>query len=389
MKVGIILPGFSASEQDWCIPALLDLARFLSAQPNLEPHIFPLRYPHNSRPYRVYGATVHPLGGAEVRGVARLSLLTRAVGAVRREHGRSRFDLLHAYWSDEPGLVATIAAKLVRVPAIVSLAGGELARLDDVGYGGQQNRANRLMTSVALRRADRVTAGSRFLLEIAQRHVSAGRLVEASLGVDTSRFSPKPAQEEETTPSDEFVNILHVASLVPVKDQRTLLEALALTVREAHSVRLHLAGDGPLRAELEARAKLPDIAGHVTFHGDVTHDALPALYRMAGFCVQSSRHEAQGMVVLEAGASGRATVGTNVGILPEINCHGTVPIGDAPALARQMVGVARDADLRRRLGDEALRRVREDYALEPASGRLLDLYRDVLLRRCRSQQCSV
>ncbi|HET7034455.1 MAG TPA: hypothetical protein VFI42_02130, partial [Thermomicrobiaceae bacterium] len=61
MKLALILPGFSAAEDDWCIPALLDLARVLA--PEVELHVFPLRYPPRRGRYRIYGATVHPLGG--------------------------------------------------------------------------------------------------------------------------------------------------------------------------------------------------------------------------------------------------------------------------------------------------------------------------------------
>ncbi len=150
MKIGIILPGFSASEDDWCIPALLDLARTLACRPNIELHLFPLRYPHHRTPYDLFGARVHPLGGVNTRGAGRVPLLSRAVRAVWKEHRRGPFDLLHAFWADEPGFVAVTCAGLLRIPSIVSLAGGELADLPEIAYGGQLNTANRLMTQTAM-----------------------------------------------------------------------------------------------------------------------------------------------------------------------------------------------------------------------------------------------
>jgi len=65
--IAIITPGFSASEQDWCIPALLDLVRKLSE--SCQVHVFTLRYPHFTGHYSIYGANVTAFGGAERSGI--------------------------------------------------------------------------------------------------------------------------------------------------------------------------------------------------------------------------------------------------------------------------------------------------------------------------------
>ena len=59
MKIGLVVPGFSADEQDWCIPALLDYVRVLAQQ--AEVHVFTLRWPERGGTYSVYGATVRPV----------------------------------------------------------------------------------------------------------------------------------------------------------------------------------------------------------------------------------------------------------------------------------------------------------------------------------------
>ncbi len=376
MKIGIVLPGFSASEADWCIPALLDLVRCLSNRCGIDLHLFPLRYPYTRQPYKVFNAFVHPIGGAHARGSARVPMLTRAIRAIRQEHLRTPFDLLHAFWADEPGFVTVVSARVMRIPAVVSLAGGELAKLPDIGYGGQLNATNRLMTHIALRSADVVTAGSPYLLDLARSRVQTTGLARLPLGVDLIRFTPG----DKPTKLDTSVRILNVASLVPVKDQASLLHAFAMIGGELPGACLHLAGTGPLRDTLTRQAAQLGAGDRVVFHGEMSHDRMADLYRTADFCVLSSRFEAQSMVVLESAACGTPTVGTAVGVMPELSPGGTVDVGDVEGLAQRMIEMGQYRTRRDQSAAHALAHVREDYGLETATERLLALYRDILHR---------
>jgi len=375
MKVGLVTPGFSASEADWCIPALLDLVRCLSTR--AEVHVFPLRYPYQTRPYDVYAARVHPLGGGTLRGPRRAALLGRAVGAIGREHRRAPFDLLHAFWADESGLVAVVCARGLGIPAIVSLAGGELVGFPDIDYGGQLHWSSRLMTGLALRGAARVTVGSTYLRRLAAPRLPAERLAHLPLGVDPDLFHPNGDRDDP--PFDPTrVNVLHVASLVPVKAQADLLDAFARAARVEPRLALHVVGDGPLRPILVTRARVLGIAEDVTFHGAMAHERLPAYYRAADLAALTSRHEAQGLVVLEAAACGCTTVGTAVGILPDLGTAARAVLpGDIVGLAREIAALATDSDLRRELGAASVRTVRRDYTLERTVDALERLYRDV------------
>src|SRR4029077_12484140 len=135
MKIALVVPGFSAHEQDWCIPALLNYARTLALQ--AEVHVFTLRWPERGGTYPVFGASVHALEGRKRLGVKVFSLWARALRAISDEHRRSPFDVLHAFWADEPGWVAAWAGGRLGIPVLLSLAGGELVGLRDIGYGLQ------------------------------------------------------------------------------------------------------------------------------------------------------------------------------------------------------------------------------------------------------------
>jgi glycosyltransferase involved in cell wall biosynthesis len=326
----------------------------------------------------VDGARVHAFGGGLARRGARVALLARAVRRITAEHRRQPLDVLHALWADEPGLVAVTVARRIGVPALVSLMGGELVGFPDLGYGGQLSRVNRTVTRYVLRRASRVTAGSVQLRGRAAAEPVRHDVVRLPLGVDPLRFHPGAGPRDEAPLRRTGAQLLNVASLTPVKDHETLLQALAQVTTRMPEVHLHVVGEGPLHARLASRAAELGVAAHVTFHGAVPHDRLPAYYRAADLCVLSSRHESQGMVILEAAACGRATVGTDVGVLRELAPDHAVPVGRAAPLAHALLGVLARPGSGEALGELALGRVSERYTLERCVAALCSLYDELL-----------
>ncbi len=377
MRIGILTPGFSASERDWCIPVLLDLVRALAAGDEVT--VFALRYPHHRTPYGVHGARVIPLGGAATRGVQRIALFARALRLLVREIRGRRLDVLHAMWAHEPGFLAALAGRLTGTPVVVSLLGGELADLPEIGYGGRRSAVNRRLIRSALRRADRVVCGSEWLHRLASRHVQPERLVTLPFGVDVERFGPEAgdgAQERRRLDGDPC--LLHAGSLVPVKDQDTLLRAFARVVAAHPRAALHLAGEGELRPRLERLAVELGISGRVRFLGHVPHDELPGLYRQADLHVLPSLHESMAMVTLEAAACGCATVGTAVGYLPELGpAARTAPLREPTALARELIELLAEETAPSRMGSAARQLVHTRYRLDQTVDRLRTLYRSL------------
>ena len=360
MNVGLVVPGFSADAADWCIPALRHLARSLASRDDVR--VIAVRYPYRRARYRVDGAEVIALGGAQVHGAGTLPLWREALGVLKAEHQKRPFEALHAFWATESGLLAAMAGRILGVPTLVSLAGGELVALRDIGYGDQRSAWERLKVGASLRLATAVSVGSRLLMGLAGAHVPRGRLHRAPLGVDLGMFHPQRGQQAR--------RFIHVGALVPVKDHVTLLQAFAAVRRGDASATLDLVGDGPLRGHVQQVAKELGLQDHVTFKGDIDHAALPAVYRAADAFVLSSRYEAQCMAALEAAACGLAIVGTRVGVLPELS-QSVAPIGDANALAQAMLATQIPAE------PELLERVRSDFELSVCADRFRGLYKRI------------
>ena len=94
-------------------------------------------------------------------------------------------------------------------------------------------------------------------------------------------------------------------------------------------VRLVLAGSGPLRGEIEARARRAGVGDRVIFLGEVGFATLPEVYRAADLKVISSDYESFCFAAIEAMASGLPVVTTDCGWVPGL-------IGDPlPPIRRQ------------------------------------------------------
>jgi len=373
VRIAFITPAFSGDEADWCIPVVRDLVRAMARRH--EVHVFALRYPYRRDRYPLDGAVVDALGGARRTGLRRLVFLRRAWAFILRQVRRWTPDVLHALWADEPGFLAVTVGRRLGIPTVVSVMGGELVALPDIGYGGQLSRVNRWLVRRALREAHRVTVGSQAVYRQAEAWVPPERLLRLPLGVDAQRFHPAVGPPGPVPWVEGGIHLLQVASLVPVKDPATALRAVAVVSARRPGVHLHVVGDGPLRDALRKLARELGIEAHVTFHGAVPHERLPAYYRAAHLCVLSSRYESQGMVVLEAAACARTTVGTAVGLMPDLEpATRAVPVGDAEALAEALTAVLQDPDLPEAMGRACLQAVASGYTLTHTVARLEELY---------------
>ncbi len=141
MKIGLLLPGFSSRSDDWAIPVQQNLVRELTSHDDVR--VIALRYPHHRTPYSLEGASIYPLGAGQVRGVGRLRLWWQALRLIRKLHRQQPFDVLHAMWADETGLVAAWAGRQLGIPVVVSILGGELVGFREITYGLQRSRFSR------------------------------------------------------------------------------------------------------------------------------------------------------------------------------------------------------------------------------------------------------
>jgi glycosyltransferase involved in cell wall biosynthesis len=349
MKVALVVPGgVDKSGEYRVIPALLALiGRLAKAH---EVHVFALLQEPQAGSWEMLGAWIHNIGS----GATRL----RAIRAICAEHRRAPFQIIQSMWSGASGLVAVSAGKLLRRPALVHVAGGELVALREIAYGGRLSWKGRLREAVVLRFATAVTAASAPMTEaLSKLGIRARRL---PLGVDRQAWPPRaPVRRDGRKPA----RLIHVASLNRVKDQSTLLRALAALAESGLDFYADIVGEDTLHGEIQAMARTLGIADRTTFHGFLTQRRLRPIMEAADLMVVSSRHEAGPMAVLEAAFVGVPTVGTAVGHIAEWAPDAAVaaPIEDWAGLAAGIKQLLGDEDRRLRIAHQALERaMRED-----------------------------
>ena len=343
-RVILVTPGFSASEEDWCIPILRDLAEALARRNDVS--IVALRYPGQRGNHRVAGIDVVSLGGGDRHGLPKIGLMVRAAAVIAREARRRSAEVIHAFWAHEPGAVACAAGRFAGVPVVVTLMGGELATLPEINYGGLLVTSNRCLARFSLGRADRVVAMCPAVIRAASGWVKPSRLSRLDFGVQADRF--RSDQATPKSPSPRGVRFIAVGSLIPVKGHEVLLRAFALCNRTWPRTVLDLVGEGPLQGALEQLVDDLGLGQSVRFVGSVEHSRLAERYRRADALVLASWWEGGApQVVDEALASGLPVIGTAVGILPELGpAARAVPVGDADALGREMERFAASAGTR-------------------------------------------
>ncbi|ODA67178.1 N,N'-diacetylbacillosaminyl-diphospho-undecaprenol alpha-1,3-N-acetylgalactosaminyltransferase [Methyloligella halotolerans] len=196
-------------------------------------------------------------------------------------------------------------------------------------------------------------------------------------GVETETLVPLPVPPEPVTAA-------YVGRMLAIKGVPTLIEAYATLGDPEPSFRLLLAGrcdpenPGSLAPEQLtefASAFCIDWLGHV--------DDVREVWKQAHFAVlASSGGEGLPKSLLEAAACGRPMVATDVPGSREIAIDGktaiVVPPDDPPALAAALDRMAKDADLRERLGANARNLVEEKFSADAIGQEIVALYRDIL-----------
>lgn len=343
MKIALVVPGgVDRTGEFRVIPVLLALIERLAQ--SHEVHVFALHQETAAGTWELAGARIHNIGDGWTR--------LRAVAAIRGEHRRAPFDLVHAIFSGSCGLVAVAAAKWLHLPSLVHIAGGELVALHAIGYGGRRQWKGRLREALVLRAADALTAASAPIIDALQALGLPARRVP--LGVDLRHWPPLAPRRRGAREA----RLVHVASLNRVKDQPTLLRALAALAAAGQAFRMDIVGVDTLQGEIERLACELGLQRQVNFLGFRTQRELRPIMQSADLLVMSSLHEAGPLVLLEAAVAGVPAVGTSVGHLAEWSPAAAlaVPVGDPAALAEAIRRVLADEELRLRLAWSAQHR---------------------------------
>lgn len=191
--------------------------------------------------------------------------------------------------------------------------------------------------------------------------------------------------DKEEDQFNNTIEILFVGRLVASKGVDDLLSAFAIVRQTIPQARLTIVGNGALREDLEDQSARLGLANSVDFKGALYGRDLDRQYRKCKALVlpsKSVKHdaatEALGLVLIEAAMHGKALIGTNIGGIPEIIKDGIngflVPQNNPQELARAIIKLLTNEDLRERMGARAFEIADAEFSWKAATERLLDAY---------------
>ena len=297
------------------------------------------------------------------------------LAGVRRARALARAwrpDVVHAHYLTSYGLVGALAGLR---PLLVSVWGADIYENPDRSW------LHRRVARFALARADRVSATSQVMAR-RTRAFTAHDVRVIPFGIDPAVFAPG-REATPFAPGDLVIGT--VKTMHPKYGISVLIEAFARLVARhpALPLRLLLVGGGPQLDALRALAARLGVGDRTHFTGQVAMAEVPRHHRMIDIYAALSTLDSEsfGVAVIEAGASGRPVVVSDVGGLPEVVRDGEtgliVPRNDATAAADALERLVLDPALRARLGAAGRAHVTATYDFDRNLDQMLALYAEM------------
>jgi glycosyltransferase involved in cell wall biosynthesis len=328
-------------------------------------------------------------------GLERRGVKTHALGATSKRNFPAAVLELWRYFRNErpdivqthlfyPSLLGLLAASAAGIP--IKIVTRHHSDFTTTFHHPLHREADRLQALWA----DRVLAASAAVKRdmIRYERVPASKITVARYGYDFSVLRPTLSPEQRRTIRSELVGedaliVATVARLSPCKGHRYLLHAIPRILEHHPSCRFVLVGSGPLREELGSLAEEMGIAQAVSFLG-WRHDAWHIM-EAADLVAHPSLHEAFCSVIVEAMALGRPLVTSNIAAAPEQIENGKsgilVPPRDPGALAVAICELLDKPNRAKAMGQEARRRVNEEFNFPKMMPLYESVYEELLSRR--------
>lgn len=311
-----------------------------------------------------------------VIGLAAANHFARVLKGQRIQH-------IHAHFGSLPATVGLLLAEITGLSFSLSLHARDVFTRESLLLTRKVAEAE-FATTCTQAALDRLLAALPAALH--------GRLHLVRHGIDITQLTlrHRPARE---------VIIAMIGRLVEKKGHRVLLSAVQMLRRRRPDVLVAIAGDGPLRSQLESLAESLGISAIVRFCGTLTEHQVQELLAASRVLVVPSVVAADGdrdglpNVILEAAAIGTPIVASDISGIPEFVTNGEtgllVPPGDPRRLADAIDRVLAEPEAAHAMSQAARRRVMLEYDISRNVQPLEALFRETIGRRLnehRAQQ---
>lgn len=288
-------------------------------------------------------------------------------GLLKRLLREAHVDHVHSHFGTNSTMIALLCHGLGGPPYSFTVHGPEEFDKSEYISLGEKIRQSRFCVAIS--------SYGRSQLYRWVENTHWGKMHIVHCGLDTEFY------HNTALPQYDSKNIVCVGRLCEQKGQLLLIEALAYLLKQGHLMHLTLAGDGPMRAEIEQLISRHNLEKYVTITGWISSEQVRSEILKARVFVLPSFAEGLPVVIMEAMVLGCPVLSTYVAGIPELVVPGEngwlVPAGDCKALADAMKDIlCMSVDDLQQLGVNAKKKVLEKHSIDAEVRKLIDLFKD-------------
>jgi len=281
---------------------------------------------------------------------------------------KHQFDAIHAHWVIPNGPIAALVARRFHLPLLISLHGSDI-------FVARKNPVLRRIARWTFSQAGAITACSPDLAEGAlDIGATPDQVHLIPWGAEPDQFqNPQGVEalrQRWNLPKHKQV-ILSLGRLVKKKGVEYLVRAAPLILETCPNTQIVIVGNGPERTSLQKLAAELKVADDILFIGELHWKEVPAALQLCDIFTVPSIHDENGNVdglpttILEAMASGKPVVGSNVAGIPLVVTSEQTGLLVAEAnafeLAHALIDLLQSEPKRIRLGQEGQLRVVQEF----------------------------
>ncbi len=277
-------------------------------------------------------------------------------------------DLIWANWWIPPGLVAARVGAKLHIPVVISSHGTDISLLGKSGILSPLSR-------YVYKRVAAATVVSHYLKQGLLAHVDG-------IAPDNIAVIPMPVGMEHfpktPPPNNDVPTLLSVARYMRQKRLDDIITAAERIAKDGIDFKMRMVGEGPLEDELKKLVRARGLQDRIEFVPLVDQERLGEFYRQSDAVVLASEGEGFGLVLVEAGLTGRPVIASRSGGIVDIVEDGynglMFDIGDVDALTSCIKRIFSDGNLRARLGENGHARAMERFSTPVLVGKIHDLF---------------
>ncbi len=297
-----------------------------------------------------------------------LAALPAVMSAIKAQGGA---DIIDAHYLYPDGVAATIIARLLGLPVVMTARGTDVSLIPRYALP-------RAMIRRAARRASGIITVSAALKDaLVALGVEADHITVLRNGVDLRLFRPLDREATRTRLGLSGPTLISVGHLIERKGHHLIIEAMP----SLPGFTLLIAGEGPERADLEARIARLGLADRVRLLGARPHEELPELYGAADALILASSREGWANVLLEAMACGTPAIGTEIWGNPEVIARPEAGILMTERSAKGVADAVKGLFGARLPTRDATRAYASAFSWDATTQGQIELFREIMARR--------